>query len=68
MVEATMRKMAGVCLVSAIVAAAIIWANAPSFTKQLKATTALAEGISVLELEQQVDVKGLPVLDVPDTI
>ena len=63
-----MRKMAGFCLITALVAAAAIWANAPSFTKQLKATTAPPEGISILELEQKVDVKGLPVLDVPDPI
>jgi hypothetical protein len=68
MAEVTMRKLVFSSLIAAVVAAAVIWANALFVTKTLKARTAPPKGISVLELEKQVDVKSLPVLDVPDTI
>lgn len=65
----TTFKLAGLSLIVVFAAAAVVFRVAPaSFSKQAQTTAETAAGISPYELQQQIDVKRLPVLEIADLI
>jgi len=65
-----MRKLAGLFLVMAFAAAAVvvIWAKSPVFTKHAEAIAAPTTGLSPDELQRQIDTNTLPVQATADPI
>jgi hypothetical protein len=67
--ETDMRKIAIFGFVMAIAAVSVvIWTKSPDFTKPAQAIPAATIGISPHELHLQVDVKGMPVLEIANPI
>jgi hypothetical protein len=63
------KKLAGLSLIIAFAAAVFVsWAAPAPFTIQAQVTGKVAPGISTYELQQKIDVKGLPVQETADLI
>jgi hypothetical protein len=62
------KKLVGLSLIVGFAAAAAVIWTAPSLTRQAQATAETMPSISPDELQQRIDIKGLPVPETADLI